>query len=123
MRDDRDFVRQAAIEPDVALGLRPAHGVGEIPGRDFHIDITAVEAVMCERGLHHHDGGILGDGLGKAAGEGRQEVRHRRGMEGKPALSLDILAGEPSRHRTFSCSPALSCCMMPGSRPPFYSRS
>jgi len=76
MRDDRDLVRQAAIEAAKAHGLRAAHGIAEIGGCDFHIHIAPVQAVVGKGGFHHRDGGIARRALRQGADEFGEEVGH-----------------------------------------------
>jgi hypothetical protein len=87
--DDGDFVRETAIEAEVALGFCAADGIGEVFRGDLHVDVAGVEIVVVEGGFHHDDGGVFGDWLCEAADEGGEEVGH--GEEG------DRVVGEGKR--------------------------
>ena len=72
--DDRELVRDGAVEAAKAHGARAGDGRGEVGGGDLDGEIAPVQAVMAEGGLDHGLGRVLGHGLAEAADQLLLEV-------------------------------------------------
>jgi hypothetical protein len=76
--DDRDLVRERAVEPGPAHGTGAAHRVAKLLRRHLAIDVAGVHAVMAIGGLDHGDGRVVGSPLREGAGELAQEIQRLR---------------------------------------------
>jgi len=78
MGDDRDLVRDRAVEAAPAHRPRAERGVAERRGLDFAVDVARVHAVMTERRFDHRHGRILGCRRREAADQLGEKIMRRR---------------------------------------------
>ena len=100
--DDRDLVRQRAVEARPAHRPGPRDGVAERPGGDLAVEVARVEAVVAVRGLDHDDGRVArgrgGEGAGVDAEEGRPGHRAARSVRSRARWTSPCESTSPVGH-------------------------